>query len=143
MIGLLVVTTGPGTWIRVPFADKAVSATVPPLAQPQNTIVLLAGHEPLSFLLPSFPPEVRFLRIDSTFTNPDQTNVRFNQVMRDAVATHQGPLMALFIPTERHDVVRRLGDYGLVLADRPCGEVTSPIGAAPYALCPLEPRQNQ
>jgi hypothetical protein len=143
MIGLLVVTTGPGTWIRVPFADKAVSATVPLLPQPQKTIVLLAGHEPLSFLLPSFPPEMRFLRIDSTFTNPDQATVRFNQVMREAVAAHQGPLLALFIPTERHDVVRRLGNYGLVLADRPCDAVTSPIGAAPYALCPVERRLNQ
>ncbi|MTJ83506.1 MAG: hypothetical protein F8N37_21175 [Telmatospirillum sp.] len=140
LLAAMILTTRPGDWIRVPFTGRAVEVAVPAIADPDHTIVLLAGHEPLSFLLPSFPDGMRFLRIDSTFTNPDQRDVRFNQVMRRQVAGHQGPLMALFIPTERHDVVRRLGDYGLALANTPCAEVTSPIGAAPYALCPLERR---
>lgn len=138
LIGLLVVSTRPGTWIRVPFSEKAVEATVPPINDPATTIVLLAGHEPLSFLLPSFPAELRFLRIDSTFTNPDQTTVRFNDVMRSRIARHQGTILALFIPTERHDVITRLGDYGLQLSSAPCAAVTSPIGAAAYDLCPVE-----
>lgn len=136
-VALLVVTTKPGSWIRVPFEHDAVQVDVPPIADPAHTIVLLAGHEPLSFLLPSFPPEMRFLRIDSTFTNPDETQVRFNQVMRRIIDDHRGPLLALFIPTERHDVVKRVGDYGLTMDSRNCAAVTSPIGAAPYDLCPV------
>lgn len=137
LVALLVITTKPGTWIRVPFDEKAVTVAVPPLADPANTIILLAGHEPLSFLLPAFPPDLRFFRIDSTFTNPDQTSVRFNQVMRQRIDAHRGRLLALFIPMERHDVEARLGDYGLRLQDEGCAPVTSPIGAAPYALCPV------
>jgi hypothetical protein len=137
LVAFLVLTTRPGEWIRVPFSEKAVEVQVPTIADPAHTIVLLAGHEPLSFLLPAFPPQMRFLRVDSNFTNPDETGVRFNQVMRQIVAEHQGPLLALFIPTERHDVVRRIGQYGLKVETSGCAQVTSPIGAAPYALCPV------
>jgi len=135
VVASLIVATRPGDWIRVPFAERAVTVSVPPVTDPADTIVLLAGHEPLSFLLPAFPPELRFLRIDSTFTNPDQSAVRFNQVMRQRVSEHHGRFLGLFIPTERHDVVARLGDYGLQLEGDDCATVTSPIGAAPYALC--------
>jgi hypothetical protein len=92
----------------------------------------------LSFLLPALPPDLRFLRIDSTFTNPDQTSVRFNQVMRQRIGDHHGRLLALFIPSERHDVAARLDAYGLRLDGSDCAAVTSPIGAAPYALCPVQ-----
>ena len=140
LVSLLVVSSKPGNWIRVPFTESAITVTVPPIADAANTIVLLAGHEPLSYLLPAFPPELRFLRIDSTFTNPDQTDVRFNQVMRQRIENHAGRLLALFIPTERHDVVTRLKDYGLQLENGDCASVTSPIAPAPYALCPVQRR---
>lgn len=138
LIALLMLTTKTGNWIRVPFSEQAVTVDVPTIADPADTIVLLAGHEPLSFLLPAFPPELRFLRIDSTFTNPDQSSVRFNQVMRQRILDHRGRFLALFIPTERHDVVTRLGNYDLRLEKDDCATVTSPIGAAPYALCPVQ-----
>jgi hypothetical protein len=138
---LLVGTTSAGNWIRVPFTDKAVEVSHPAINDPAHTIVILAGHEPLSFLLPSFPSQVRFLRIDSTFTNPDQKGVLFTPLMQGIIDRHQGTFLALYIPSERHDVVKRLGDYGLELMVEGCGIVTSPIGAAPYDLCPVKRRQ--
>lgn len=134
---LLCVTTRPAVWIRLPFTDRAVAVDLPPIADPEHALVLIAGHEPLSFLIPAFPESMRFLRIDSTFTNPDQTGVPFNKVMKEQIDAHQGPLLALFIPSEQHDVVKRLGDDGLALVTEGCGKVTSPIGAADYALCPV------
>jgi hypothetical protein len=137
VVFLLCVTTRPAVWIRMPFAERAVAVDLPPIADPEHSLVLIAGHEPLSFLIPAFPESMRFLRIDSTFTNPDQTTVPFNRVMKEQIDAHQGPLLALFIPSERHDVVKRLGNDGLVLQSEGCGKVTSPIEAADYALCPV------
>jgi hypothetical protein len=138
LTALLVATTRPAHWLRVPFQPRAVAVELPALADPDHSIVLLAGHEPLSFLIPAFPRSVRFLRIDGTFTNPEQTTVPFNRLMQDIIDRHDGPLLALFIPIERHDVVKRLGNDGLrLLADR-CGSVTSPIGAGDYQLCAVE-----
>ena len=70
---------------------------LPPIADPEHSLVLIAGHEPLSFLIPAFPETMRFLRIDSTFTKPDQKVVPFNKVMKEQIDAHQGPLLALFI----------------------------------------------
>jgi hypothetical protein len=137
LVALLLVTTQPAQWIRVPFTARAVMVTLPALPDPDHTLVLMAGHEPLSFLIPAFGDGPHFLRIDSTFTNPDQTGIPFNALMRHQIDTHQGPLLALFIPIERHDVVKRLGNDGLLLEEKDCQTVTSPIGAGPYLLCPL------
>ena len=134
---LLCATTRPAEWIRLPFADKAVAVDLPAIEDPQHSLVLIAGHEPLSFLIPAFPESMRFLRIDSTFTNPDQTSVPFNRVMKEQIDAHQGPLLALFIPSEQHDVIKRLGNDGLALLQSGCAKVTSPIEAADYALCPV------
>jgi len=134
---LLVVTTKPAQWIRVPFAHRAIETTLPPIEDPDHSLVVLAGHEPLSFLIPAFPEAMRFLRIDSTFTNPDQTAVPFNPLMKREIDAHEGPLLALFIATERRDVTRRLGNDGLILTDR-CGPVRSNIGAGDYELCAVQ-----
>lgn len=134
---LLCATTRPAVWIRMPFTERAIEVDLPAIPDPDHSLVLIAGHEPLSFLIPAFPDSMKFLRIDSTFTNPDQTGVPFNKVMKDQIDAHQGPLLALFIPSERHDVIKRLGNDGLVLQTEGCGKVTSPIEAADYALCPV------
>lgn len=135
LVLLLVATTRPAQWIRVPFTPRAVMVQLPAIEDPDHSLVLLAGHEPLSFLIPSFPQSMRFLRIDSTFTNPDQTEVRFNPLMRQIIDGHDGKLLALFIPIERHDVIKRLGNLDLALDPDQCAPVIANIGAAPYQLC--------
>ena len=140
VVFLLCATTRPAVWIRMPFTERAVEVSLPPIADPEHSLVLLAGHEPLSFLIPAFPETMRFLRIDSTFTNPDQTAVPFNRVMKEQIDRHDGPLLALFIPIERHDVIKRLGNDGLELVPDSCGKVISPVGAGDYSLCQVERR---
>ncbi len=137
--GLLVLAASTRTddWIRVPFEDKPVAVEIPAIDAPASTIVLLAGHEPLSFLIPSFPPEMRFLRIDSTFTNWKEQGNAFNPLMRAIVDQHAGALAVLFISTERNDVIEKLEEYRLAIDQAQCSPVTSPIGAAPYAYCRL------
>jgi len=135
VVFVLCAVTRPAQWIRMPFSEHPVAVSLPPIADPEHSMVLIAGHEPLSFLIPAFPETMQFLRIDSTFTNPDQTNVPFNRMMKERIDAHQGPLLALFIPIERHDVIKRLANDGLALAPSSCGVVTSPIGASDYSLC--------
>jgi hypothetical protein len=135
MVAILALSTHPGQWLRVPFDHRAVSAVLPEVENVDHALVVLAGHEPLSFLIPSFPETTRFLRIDSTFTNPDQTEVPFNALMKRQIDDHVGPILALFIDIERHDVVKRLGNDGLALIEESCQGVTSPIGAGDYRLC--------
>ena len=138
MAAALLATTRPAQWIRMPFESRAVAVTIPPIADPEHSLVLIAGHEPLSFLIPAFPPTMRFLRIDSTFTDPQQTSVPFNILMKHEIDQHDGPLLALLIMSERRDVVRMLGYDGLRMITEGCRPVTSPLEAGDYELCPVE-----
>jgi hypothetical protein len=121
-------------WGRVKWTAKWVEVDMS--AVDEDALVLLTGHEPLGFLAPSFPRSVRFLRIDGGFTNPRETGVLFNPLMRDIVARHTGMIYALMIPTDRNSAVDNLGAYGLLIDWESCRTVTASIGYMPYELCP-------
>ena len=135
---LVVATMKPTDWIRVPWSEQWVSAVPPKLADPDHSIVLITGHEPLSYLIPFFPPAVRFLRIHSGFTGPYEPEVRFNGKMERIVARHRGPLFVLYNPNEAAFAAKHLAAYGLAIAKNDCQLVTSNIGYLPYLFCGLE-----
>ncbi len=142
VLALLVLTVRPQDWLRVPWRDvpagaRAVEVHLPALGETRGTLVLLAGHEPLAFLLPAFPANMRFIRIDSTFTRPEEDAVAFNPLMRRLVAEHEGPLAALYIATEAHEMRRKLAQYGLALVEARCADVEADIGAGRYRYCPV------
>jgi hypothetical protein len=126
-------------WGRVPWTERWVTVTPPKIEDPARTIVLVTGHEPLSYLIPSFPPEVRFLRIHGGFTGPYEPTVRFNAEMKRIVAAHRGPIWALYNPNETGFAEKYLADYGLALDRASCRTVPSNIGYLPYLFCPLAP----
>ena len=137
VLALAVVTVKPPDWIRVPWSERWVAATPPKLADPDHSVVLITGHEPLSYLIPFFPPAVRFLRIHSGFTGPYEPQLRFNVEMKAIVAQHQGPLFVLYNPNETGFAVEHLAAYGLAIAREDCQLVPSNIGYLPYLFCGL------
>lgn len=137
-LAFVVVTMQPTNWIRVPWTEKWVTASVPKLADPHHTLVLITGHEPLSYLIPFFPPAVRFLRIHSGFTGPYEPTVRFNIEMHRIVERHQGPLFVLYNPNETVFAEKYLPAYRLAIDRGTCRSVPSNIGYLPYLLCALK-----
>ena len=136
-LALVAVTVEPADWGRIPWTAKWVMATPPVLADPDRTIVLITGHEPLSYLIPFFPPSVRFLRIHSGFTGPYEPTMRFNVEMHRIVEAHRGPLYALFNPNETGFANTHLAAYGLAIDASACRTVPSNIGYLPYSFCAL------
>lgn len=136
-LALAAVIVQPMDWIRVPWGERWVAATVPRIAEPARTLVLITGHEPLSYLIPFFPREVRFLRIHGGFTGPYEPNVRFNVEMRRIVAAHRGPIFVLFNPNEQKFANRYLAAYELKIEHDACESVPSNIGYVPYDFCAL------
>ncbi|HEY6335449.1 MAG TPA: hypothetical protein VI113_06135 [Alphaproteobacteria bacterium] len=136
---LSVMTMKVPDWGRVPWTERWVTVTPPRIEDPARTLVLITGHEPLSYLIPSFPPEVRFLRIHGGFTGPYEPAVRFNAEMRQIVSAHRGPIWALYNPNETAFAKEYLADYGLALDPAACQTVPSNIGYLPYFFCPVTP----
>ncbi len=139
VLALVTAAMRPADWTRVPWSERWVTATPPALADPDHTIVLITGHEPLSYLIPFFPPAVRFLRIHSGFTGPYQPQVLFNVEMHRIVAAHRGPLYVLYNPNEAAFAKQHLAAYHLRIESRECRLVPSNIGYLPYLLCALSP----
>jgi hypothetical protein len=140
---LLLVTIDPGHWGRRPWTSNYFDTRLPALAGRQDAIVLVTGHDPIAYMIPFFPPQVRFLRIQGYMTGPSTTLNETDRLMMKAVADHTGPLLILFRVYEEWHALNALEFYGLEL-DRPSCQPFVP-GIEPqqehlFFLCRVAPR---
>lgn len=135
---LVAALTAPDDWLRVPWRQRAVEAALPSV-HPAG-LVVMTGHEPMSFLVPLFPKTMRFIRVDSTFTLPPDPDTPFRQMFRRAIETASGPIYALHTVSDAPEVDSKLAPYGLAVVPGSCMAFTSPIGDPddPYRLCLTE-----
>ena len=99
-------------------------------------MILITGWAPVAYVIPQFPPEIPFLRIQGWLVGSQDRQSGLGVEMHQRVSGHQGPLYAMFAPVDRPSTVQALADFGLTLDDSHCGAVTSNIGE-PLALCSL------
>jgi hypothetical protein len=102
---------------------------------PANTMLLMTGHEPMAYLIPSLPPAIPVLRIDGWLAQPDDGS-GLTASMRTRVAAHRGELFLLYAQEERTDADRATAAYGLETVTAQCRAIHSNLGG-PYQLCPL------
>ncbi|HXV14450.1 MAG TPA: hypothetical protein VEC56_09615 [Candidatus Krumholzibacteria bacterium] len=116
-LALLVATVKPIQHERLEWGETFWEIEVPPLPNPERTIVLIANARPLAYLIPAFPPEVRWLSLENNLTEPsDQTRMQAD--MRRLITGHDGDVYLLSraepSPLLAHDVAVA-GYYGLRL----------------------------
>ena len=141
VLALLAVTAKPGTWSRIPWSERFVEVQAPALARPDQSMVLMTGYAPTSFLVYGFPPQVPFLRLQSYLVHPDHGDTGINRRMRDAIAAHRaagGDLYLLIAHWETWTVENVLPHYGLTADVTACRPVTSNLDE-PMMLCPVSP----
>jgi len=120
---------------RPAWGTGYITVEVPPIAKPEEAMVLMAGTEPSSFVIPSFPPQVPFLRIDSWLDSP-QSHTRFGDRMRMRVAAHRGAVFGIFTDWERERALAAFSEYGLAIEPSQCSRIASNAGE-PLIWCPL------
>jgi hypothetical protein len=116
----LLLTLQPGDWGRKPWADTYFGLTPPRLNDPAGTIVLLTGHDAVAYMIPFFPPQVRFLRIQGYVTGPSDTPNETDRMMRRTIEAHTGPLYILYRVYEEWHAEMALADYRLRLDPATC-----------------------
>ena len=141
----LLVTLDPGHWGRRPWTSDYFDVRLPALAAQRDAIVLVTGHDPIAYMIPFFPPQVRFLRIQGFVTGPSPTLNETDRLMMRALADHTGPVLILFRVYEEWHALHALEFYGLEL-DR-AGCQTFVPGVEPqqdhlFYLCPVTPRPS-
>ncbi len=148
-LGIMVVLLGAaqivawrGVQPRFDWDAQYVSVKVPPIADPAHTTILIAGSAPMAYVIPSFPQEISFLRIQGWLIGASDTQSILGAEMHKRVAEHQGPLMGLYWPRERDGAIEAFGHYGLKPDDAGCQKVETNIQfpvdqGMPLLLCPL------
>jgi hypothetical protein len=130
IMGFMVVTTQAGSWGRKPWAEgpdkilggKFVDVKLPPIADPAHTMVVMMGFAPMSYLIPSFPPEIPFLRPHSYGTHPLHPT-KLTEEMRTRIAAHQGDVLLLRAFWERWTEQALMPAMGLSIVPGSCKRI--------------------
>ena len=123
---------------RAPVEDPYIQVALPPIPDPDHTMVLMTGDAPMGFMAPSLPPQIPILRIDGWMVQPkDGTRITHDMMAR--VAGHLRAGGALYLIADVGDMDRAreaLKEYHLVIRWTECQQFdTNLIGT--YRWCPL------
>jgi hypothetical protein len=133
---IIAVTVRPGNWGRVPFGDKFIETKVPLIPAPETKMLLMAGFEPMSWVLSSFPARMPVVRVQSNFSSPDQPEKGINKIISQRVSAHKGDFL-LLIPAYQHPFAKEaLAHYGLAADFSTCRKVENNL-YSPLDLCPV------
>lgn len=120
------------TWWRQPFGEHFLTVDLPPVAP--DALVLLVTPEPMSYVLPAFPPDARFAGLVSNFNDPGRRN-RLQETIAHAIREHRGALYSLAVPPGRDEGAAALAQMGLRRTQ--CGIVRTNLRVSPLELCAL------
>jgi len=143
---LILVTLHPGEWGRRPWAADYFGFQAPPIAEPADTLVLVAGYEPMAYMIPFFPPEVRFLRIHSYLTIPSSNPNATDRLMWDIIDHHGGPVFLIYRSYEEGIAIETLKALGLEFETAGCRKLFShvePLQDEPFYFCPVRKTTTQ
>jgi hypothetical protein len=136
---VLMVVTRPANFGRFEYADKFMD--IAKVKVPPGTMVAVAGWAPISYMVPAFPADTRFVRIQSNVNGfTDRPNGLDDEAQR-RIQHHQGPLRLLLVEAE-WDIAEPLLTHYRYRVDRAeCESIDSTLrgggGMGRLALCPL------
>ncbi|HEY0836665.1 MAG TPA: hypothetical protein VGE72_22330, partial [Azospirillum sp.] len=133
---LLVVqaTVSAADWGRVPWSRHWVEAEVPPIEAADDTMVLMAGYWAISHVVPLFPPQIPFVRIQSNFLQPDSVNNGYLGIVQRRVREHKGRFLMLSTIPDTAGAARAAALMGLTLDAGACRVIPNNLGE-PLNLC--------
>jgi hypothetical protein len=139
----LLLTLDPGHWGRRPWTADYFDVKLPAMAGEADYLVLVTGHDPVAYMIPFFPPQVRFLRIQGFVTGPSTALNATDRLMMKAVSEHRGPVLILYRSYEEWHALNALDFYGLQLDRSSCQSFipgVEPQQEHPFNLCRVTPR---
>lgn len=141
LLALVQLTMQPADWGRIPWPagtdQRWVQADVPPIDDPDDTMVLMAGYWAISHVIPSFPSPVAFVRIQSNFLQPDSVGNGYLAIMKDKLSAHRGPFLMLSTIPDTAGAAKAAALLGLRLDPQRCRAIANNLGE-PLNLCAVD-----
>ena len=132
---LLVGTTRPMSWGRIPFGERFLDVRVPDL--PPGSLVIMGFSHPLAYNIPFFRPDARFVSPASNFLMPGQQNLLARRI-EEVIRAHRGPIYLMEYRTRVGQDPLTLAHFGLGFAAAPCLPIRSPLSDNFVQVCPVE-----
>ena len=130
---VLVATTQAPDWGRAPWNSTWFDTKVPVELTINNQMFIMLGNEPISYLIPSFPPDAQFVRIVNNFSLAPKMDER----IRQTINTQRGPIYS-FKHLELNDQeIKLLQSYGLKRSSGECIQLNSKAYPGTITICPL------
>jgi hypothetical protein len=120
---------------HAPLAEPYIQVTVPKIAHPDKTMILMTGETPMGYLAPSLPHQISILRIDGWMIKPTDGSL-LTIATKARVARFTGDLYVIFSPTEAVRNKNALANYGLAIRAADCRNIVTNLDS-PYGFCPL------
>ena len=80
---------------RLSFSDTFFRVTFPELEEPENSMFLIAGKKPWSYLVAGIPDEIRVVRITSDLIKKDYQDIGMKDQIIKSIKEHKGPMYLL------------------------------------------------
>ncbi len=115
---------------RFAWDDKYVWVNTGKLEKPAETIVLMTGLAPISYVIPEFPPQVRFLRQGWWSRKSGWKHIR------EILEAHTGPILLLFSSFEEKVALAEARErFGLTVSPDACRFLET-SARSEFLLCP-------
>lgn len=111
-------------WERLSWKSRFFEIDLPEIEYPENTIVLITQKKAWSYLIPFFPPALRFVRVNTYFTEPGDDN-KFQAEMSALLKQHKGPIYLLSNMIYEFDDQEIISRYGLRMSAAPAAPIKS------------------
>lgn len=134
LAALLVGTTRPGSWGRIPFGSTYFDVAAP--AIPADSLVIVGYRHPFAYAAPFFPAGTRFVSPVNNFLDIGQHN-RLAKKADAAIRGHTGPRYLLSYKQRTPHDDRTLAHFGLAVEEARCMAVPSSMDDDHMRLCPL------
>ncbi|MGE3770964.1 MAG: hypothetical protein AB7G06_08465 [Bdellovibrionales bacterium] len=124
-------------WGRADFRRDFVKVTGADIPAPDTAMLLMAGFQPYSHVIPAFPAQIPVIRVQSNFASPGEPK-GINPVIKARVRNHAGNFW-LLVPTYDTEWVSRdvLPQFGLKTVLDSCRIVRNNLGED-LNLCPVQ-----
>lgn len=124
--------------MRAPWTERFVQLDAPPrIAEPDRAIVVLPGERPTAFMIPEFPPAIRFVHLSDWPYLYQSSDKGYEPIVRRLLRDHDGALLALFAPQDEARTPQVLAAFGLRLTSE-CQAVKANLVPWPFRLCRVE-----
>lgn len=124
LASLLLGTTRPMSWGRLPFGHQYFEVKVPELAP--NALVIMGYSHPMAYVVPFFRPDARFVTPASNFLLPEQGN-RLAGRVAEVIGAHRGPIYLVEHRIREARDEATLRHFGLAFEAGPCQPIRSPM----------------